>query len=113
MPTTREKYLSKLKKWSKESPGKHERTVMMKECGKQCFLGTHQSFPICKKNTCSMRPGGIQSAYIRAREMVNRPTQKHPRTYYSRVAHSAKILLSLENNRQSKRETRKKKTTRK
>lgn len=107
MRTAREKYLSKLKNWSKESPGKHERTVMMKECGKQCFLGTHQSFPICKKNTCSISPGGVQSAYIRAREMVNRPTRKHPRSYYSRVAHSANVLLTLEKNNQSKRKTKK------
>ena len=44
-----------LKGWSKEKPGYHQRTVMMKKCGKKCFLGPKKSFPICSKNTSKRR----------------------------------------------------------
>ena len=37
--------------WKTEKPGFHQRSVMMKNCGKKCFLGPNKSFPICKKNT--------------------------------------------------------------
>ena len=54
--------------WSKEKPGFHQRTIMLKKCGKKCFLGSKKSFPICKKNTCKISPQGVYSAYIRARQ---------------------------------------------
>ena len=56
------------KNWKKEKPGTHQRTVMMKKCGKKCFLGPKKSFPICKKNTCKVSSKGVYSAYIRARQ---------------------------------------------
>jgi hypothetical protein len=58
--------------WKKEKPGYHERTVMFKNCGKKCFLGTKKSFPICKKNTCKISKHGLYSAYIRARQYHHR-----------------------------------------
>lgn len=54
--------------WKNEKPGYHQRTVMLKRCGKKCFLGSEKSFPICKKNTCSISSKGVYSAYIRARQ---------------------------------------------
>jgi len=52
--------------WKKEQPGYHQRTVMLKRCGKKCFLGTGKKYPICKKNTCKISSKGVYSAYIRA-----------------------------------------------
>ena len=40
--------------WKNQKPGYHQRSVMLKKCGKKCFLGTKKSFPICKKNTCKV-----------------------------------------------------------
>lgn len=54
--------------WKKEKPGYHQKTVMLKKCGKKCFLGPNKSFPICKKNTCKVSSKGVYSAYIRARQ---------------------------------------------
>jgi len=52
--------------WKKEKPGYHQKTVMLKRCGKKCFLGPNKSFPICKKNTCKISKKGLHAAYIRA-----------------------------------------------
>jgi len=54
--------------WKNEKPGYHQRTVMLRKCGKKCFLGSKKSFPICKKNTCTISNKGVYSAYIRARQ---------------------------------------------
>jgi hypothetical protein len=54
--------------WKNEKPGYHQKTVMLKRCGKKCFLGPGKSFPICKKNTCSISSKGVYSAYIRAQQ---------------------------------------------
>jgi hypothetical protein len=56
------------KGWKREKPTYHQRTVMLKKCGKKCFLGTRKSFPICKKNTCSVSKKGVYAAYVRARQ---------------------------------------------
>jgi hypothetical protein len=52
--------------WNKQKPGFHQRTVMLKRCGKKCFLGPGKSYPICTKNTCKVNQKGVYSAYIRA-----------------------------------------------
>lgn len=52
--------------WRKQSPGTHERTLMMRRCGKKCFLGPNKTFPICKKRTCKIDRRGVQAAFIRA-----------------------------------------------
>jgi hypothetical protein len=54
--------------WKREKPGYHQKTVMLKRCGKKCFLGPKKSFPICKKNTCKVSTKGVYAAYIRARQ---------------------------------------------
>ena len=54
--------------WKNLKPGYHQKTVMLKKCGKKCFLGPNKSFPICKKNTCKVSSKGLYSAYIRARQ---------------------------------------------
>jgi hypothetical protein len=54
--------------WKNEKPGYHQKTIMLKKCGKKCFLGPNKSFPICKKNTCTITSKGVYSAYIRARQ---------------------------------------------
>ena len=59
---------SYLKGWGKQQPGTHQRTVMMKKCGKKCFLGPNKTFPICTKNTCKINKKGVYSAFIRSRQ---------------------------------------------
>jgi len=54
--------------WKKQQPGYHQRTVMMKKCGKKCFLGPGKTFPICTKNTCKINKKGVYAAYVRSRE---------------------------------------------
>jgi len=67
MPKTQKRGLgSATKGWEKEKPGYHQKTVMLKRCGKKCFLASKKRFPICEKNTCKVSPRGVYSAYIRA-----------------------------------------------
>jgi hypothetical protein len=68
--------------WKKQSPGTHQRTLMMRRCGKKCFLGPNKTFPICKKNTCKVDRRGVQAAFIRARQWG-----------YTHIAKRAKKLL--------------------
>jgi hypothetical protein len=78
-----------MKGWSNQGPGYHERTIMMKNCGKKCFLGPRKTFPICTKNTCTRNKKGIYAAYVRAREYSSiRGTSK-----YRKISTSAKKLL--------------------
>ncbi len=68
--------------WKRENPNQRQRTVMLKKCGKKCFLGTRKSFPICKKNTCTVSKKGVYAAYVRARQ-----------TKRNRVASKARRIL--------------------
>lgn len=54
--------------WKTQKPGYHQRTVMLKRCGKNCFLGPRKSYPICTKNTCKLNPKGVYAAFIRSRQ---------------------------------------------
>ena len=54
--------------WKKQKPGYHQRTVMLKRCGKKCFLGPGKSYPICTKKTCKVNPKGVYSAFIRSKQ---------------------------------------------
>jgi len=54
--------------WKNIQPRYHQKTIMLKKCGRKCFLGPKKSFPICKKNTCKVSSKGVYSAYIRARQ---------------------------------------------
>ena len=58
--------------WKNEKPGYHQKTVMLKKCGRKCFLGPDKSFPICKKNTCDVSKKGVYAAYIRSRQYRSR-----------------------------------------
>ena len=54
--------------WKNEQPGYRQRTLMLKKCGRKCFLGPKKSYPICTKNTCKINPRGVYSAFIRSRQ---------------------------------------------
>lgn len=54
--------------WKFQKPGYLQRTVMLKKCGKKCFLGPGKSYPICTKNTCKVNSKGVYSAFIRSRQ---------------------------------------------
>ena len=56
------------KGWKNEKPGFHQKTIMLKNCGKKCFLGKGTSFHICKKNTCKVSKKGVYAAFIRSRQ---------------------------------------------
>jgi hypothetical protein len=62
--------------WKKNKPGYHQRTLMLKHCGRKCFLGPNKSYPICKKRTCKIDTRGVYSAYIRARQFHRRNISK-------------------------------------
>jgi len=70
--------------WKREKPGYHQKTVMLKKCGKKCFLGSNKKFPICKKNTCKISRKGVYAAYVRARQYK-----------YNKISKKAKKLLHL------------------
>jgi len=79
------------KEWHINQPGYHEKTVMMKKCGKKCFLGPNKTFPICKRNTCKMDKGGVYAAFIRAREYMTLRS-KDPK--YKRITAKAKRIIN-------------------
>lgn len=54
--------------WKSQKPSYHQRTLMLKRCGRKCFLGPGKSYPICTKNTCKVNPKGVYSAFIRSRQ---------------------------------------------
>ena len=77
---------TKTRSWKSEKPGYHQKTVMLRKCGKKCFLGKKTSFPICKKNTCKVSRSGVLAAYIRARQYRTRGTK------YRKIAKKAKKI---------------------
>ena len=79
-----------LRNWSKQKPSYHQRTNMLKTCGKKCFLGPCKTFPICTKNTCKRNRKGIYAAYIRAQEYK---TIKPLSQKYQRISRKARKLL--------------------
>jgi hypothetical protein len=73
--------------WKKQKPGYHQKTIMLKKCGRKCFLGPGKSFPICKKNTCKISSKGVYAAYIRSRQYSSKGSR------YRLVSQKAKKLL--------------------
>jgi hypothetical protein len=63
---------SRTRGWKQEKPGYHQKTVMLKRCGRKCFLGPGKGYPICTKNTCKVNPKGVYSAFIRSRQFHRR-----------------------------------------
>ncbi len=87
--TTR-KTKRKTQSWKSQAPNTRERTVMLRNCGKQCFLGPNKSFPICSKRTCKINNKGVHAAYVRARQF----RKKGPK-YYKIAKEATKILAKL------------------
>lgn len=86
--------------WKKDAPNDKERALMLKKCGKKCFLGPGTSFPICTRKTCDINRRGVQSAYSRAREWAaitakKKHTSENAKAYrkYVEVAKRAKRIL--------------------
>ena len=86
--------------WKKDAPNDKERALMLKKCGKKCFLGPGTSFPICTCGTCYVNRRGVQSAYSRAREWAaitakKKHTSENAKAYrkYVDVARRAKRIL--------------------
>ena len=75
------------KGWAIQKPGRHQRTVMARKCGKKCFLGKNNTFPICIKNTCKRSKKGVYAAYIRSSQYRRRGSK------YRKIAKTAKHLL--------------------
>jgi hypothetical protein len=73
--------------WKRENPGFHQKTVMLRKCGRKCFLGPDKSFPICKKNTCKISTKGVYAAYIRSRQYRTRGKK------YRNISQKAENLL--------------------
>jgi hypothetical protein len=76
---------NRTKGWAKQKPSYHQRTVMLKKCGKKCFLGSKKRFPICKKNTCKISRKGVQSAYIRAKQYGHSSIAKKAKKLLNRI----------------------------
>ncbi len=58
--------------WKREKPSYKQRSVMLKQCSRKCFLGPGKSYPICTKNTCKVNPKGVYSAFIRSKQFYNK-----------------------------------------
>jgi hypothetical protein len=79
-----------VKGWKREKPGFHQKTVMLKKCGRKCFLGPGKSFPICKKNTCRVSSHGVYAAYMRSRQYRNKS-----RKYVNISKRAEKMLVKI------------------
>ena len=98
--------------WAKLEPSTHQRTVMLRNCGRKCFLGPNKSFPVCTKNTCKVNKKGLKSASIRARQWGKSPSSYRGKTrptmnrrVYKRVARKASKMLKSRSRRKSKRKS--------
>jgi len=88
------------KGWKKEAPNADQRIIMSRKCGKKCFLGPNNSFPVCKKNTCKISRKGAYAACVRASQWGKRKSsykgKSHPtmkRGTYKKVVRKAKKLI--------------------
>ena len=75
------------KGWNTDKPSVHERTKMLKNCGKKCFLGSNKTFPICKKGTCRVSKKGLYAAYIRSRQYRSNGSK------YAKISQKARRML--------------------
>jgi len=80
----------KTKSWKSQAPNTKERTIMLRNCGKKCFLGPYKTFPICSKRTCKINNKGVLAAYVRARQF-----RKKGSKYYKIAKEATKILAKL------------------
>ena len=85
--------------WGSLSPGGHERTVMLRNCGDKCFLGRDKTFPICAAGSCSHNQKGISAACQRALQMASPRAKKvkgRSKAYYNRIAQRALDLRNAQ-----------------
>ena len=87
--------------WARVAPGTHARTVMLRKCGRKCFLGPKKSFPVCAKGTCKVNSKGLYAAYVRARQWGKprrtyrgKTRPRHSRKTYQRIAKKARRMLA-------------------
>ena len=96
--------------WSHDAPKSvGERRSVLQKCGRRCFLGPGNSFPICARlgsaaasGECKIDRRGVQAAYSRAREWAaitarkKRSSVNAARSHrkYTMVARRAKSILS-------------------
>lgn len=73
--------------WKNEKPSTRERTQMLSQCGRPCFLGPRKSFPICTRNTCTINKKGLWAAYVRARARASK------KVVYRRIAQKSRKML--------------------
>ena len=99
--------------WAAVAPQGHARTVMLRDCGKKCFLGPNKSFPICAKRTCKVNDKGLYAAYVRARQWGKAPRKykgksrpRHKQRVYRRVARTAKRMLARRGKLRTRRRRR-------
>jgi hypothetical protein len=88
--TSKNKTQRKTKSWKSQAPNTRERTTMLQNCGKKCFLGPNKTFPICSKRTCKLNNKGVLAAYVRARQF-----RKKGSKYYKIAKEATKILAKL------------------
>jgi hypothetical protein len=89
--------------WHALAPGRHERTIMQKDCGSKCFLGPvgESCFPICTKNTCDVNDKGVYAAYVRAREYGSK--NMHMRSRHMRSRHMRSRHMRSRHNKTKKK----------
>lgn len=99
--------------WGRLSPGTHARTVMLRKCGRKCFLGPKKSFPVCAKGTCRVNKKGLYAAYVRARQWgkarrsyKGKTRPRHSRKTYQRIARKARRMLSKRGKLRTRRRRR-------
>lgn len=54
------------------APSVHERTLLHHKCGRKCFLGPRNKFPICSAGSCKINKKGVWAAYVRARSQTGK-----------------------------------------
>lgn len=67
--------------WVNRAPQKgRERHTLMNKCGKKCFLGPNESYPVCAAlrtgQGCKYDCGGVQAAYNRSRQYGKQPISR-------------------------------------
>ncbi len=93
-------------KWSRVAPKTvGERSALLSKCGRRCFLGSRNTFPICPRlgsgsgsGSCKIDRRGVAAAYSRAREWASITARKKRTSAahrkYTAVARMARVILT-------------------
>jgi len=105
--------------WGKIAPQGHARTVMLRKCGRKCFLGPGKSFPVCAKGTCRINDKGLYAAYVRARQWgksakkyKGKSRPRHAQKVYRRVSRKARRMLAKRGKLRTQRRRRRRRRSR-